>query len=234
MELNLTPEMVAEIINRLTLKDRAQMAHLNSNPYPSVLRQRIDLSVARDRKNPLRIDFPFKVIRTAEATCATSQVFVRPDSSAEFQGEGFLLTGGEYFRDGQTHTVAFLHWSAQADQFLTLEFYRFGEIVSPLSDPSFPRTGIETLDTDTPGALSAAGTTQILPGDATRKRAVIQNQHASAYIYLGDNGCEVTGNDKAGIRIGPDESYVHEGSVALFARSSAAVAVGEYAILIYR
>lgn len=218
--MKLTPEIIAEILNRAQEVDQASIADGSDQKPFGVQKMEIDLSTARPESDPMPIGMPFKSIFVSDASDTIAKVFMRPNTRDSFQSAVPLKLNDSWTREKPV-SKAFLHWDAQSGKTLTLfvfvdSEFRSGSQIS-VSGGSVSLNDGSTVDDPVREIVAPSAATKIAPVKINRKCCTLQNI-TGADIWIGGPGVTNSGAT-AGIRIADGEKWTYRNSGELYAYS---------------
>ena len=123
----MTPQESQKILQALLADYKAKIGTGQGNPVDEIKTLELDLSVARDKINALKVSFPFKNVRVDQATDLNTFITIVPENN-DMGRSGVNLGINDSFKTEYGFSSAYIYWDAQPNKKMVLKFFTTSEI----------------------------------------------------------------------------------------------------------
>jgi hypothetical protein len=218
----LTSQIAGAILQEMRLQKNAEIFEGTTRSPFEIQTLVLDLSTAKTVQDPYIIGFPFKSLFVRDATDATVNVSLKPQTRDSFQSGVTLRLNDSLDFDVQ-QSSGFISWAAQSGKSITLVFFVNAAFKSG-SQVAQSAGGVAIIDgtsyTDTAATTVATTEQLVFALDSTRKKGTIQNGTGGS-VFVGKTGVTNTGATR-GFEILPGETFYWRNTASLYAYPMAA------------
>jgi len=214
MAEQLDAETVAQVLDRANALAKATIFQGNTQRPFDIQVVTLDLSTATLDTKPYKIAFPFRSCWVKKATDSSVEIFMKPQTDDSYQS-AIPLSRNDLVKSDMPISNASFYWAAQSGKSVTLIFSVTSEFTSgSLISLTSGGVAISNGDSFTQAAVTiAAGTpTAIFAQSTSRKKGTVQNNHATASLWL----VGPAGDSTVGIKLEPGQTFEWNNSAALY------------------